>query len=98
MTTKHHEGFCPFDSKYTGYKSTNTKAADQPAAKTEYTNTCYRVYLTINLSVPRFQNVTHLPRSRTSMHSFAPVHEQVHFLLGLPVDHLHARGCLSILF
>ena len=32
VTTKHHEGFCLWDSKLTDYKAPNTPAAKGPAA------------------------------------------------------------------
>jgi len=38
LTTKHHEGFCLFDSKYTDYKATNT-AAKRDLVR-EYVNAC----------------------------------------------------------
>ncbi|GAB3934935.1 alpha-L-fucosidase [Mucilaginibacter myungsuensis] len=38
LTTKHHEGFCLFDSKYTDYKSTKT-AAKRDLVR-EYVNAC----------------------------------------------------------
>ncbi|MDD4822014.1 MAG: alpha-L-fucosidase [Bacteroidales bacterium] len=38
LTTKHHEGFCLFDSKYTDYKATNTKAKRDLVR--EYVNAC----------------------------------------------------------
>jgi alpha-L-fucosidase len=38
LTTKHHEGFCLFDSKFTDYKSTNTPAKRDLVR--EYVNAC----------------------------------------------------------
>ena len=33
LTTKHHEGFCMFDSQYTDYKCTNTPAGPRSGAR-----------------------------------------------------------------
>ncbi|MDD3161082.1 MAG: alpha-L-fucosidase [Bacteroidales bacterium] len=38
LTTKHHEGFCLFNSKYTDYKATNTKAKRDLVR--EFVNAC----------------------------------------------------------
>jgi len=90
MTAKHHDGFCLFDSQYTVYKSTNTKAGkDLIAGYVEaFRREGIRVGLYYSLidwnhpDYPHFGDKTHpereMEKNRNRQHDFSNYLEYMH--------------------